>query len=103
MLILSRWFILLVLLMMPTLVSASVSDSLKSLIGGGDSGSKDSGNMTPSDFERMAMQIREKAIPHGKYSHSTCHWVWEISMAPEYHDHHFLDRGTADGPQSCSQ
>ncbi|MEI6322932.1 MAG: hypothetical protein WCP60_07515 [bacterium] len=62
MLILSRWFILLVLLMMPTLVSASVSDSLKSLIGGGDSGSKDSGNMTPSDFERMAMQIREKAI-----------------------------------------
>ena len=48
--------ILLLLILVPALSQASVSDSIKSWIKG------DSGSMSQADFERMAMQIREKAI-----------------------------------------
>ena len=56
MLIFSRRF-LLISLLLPSLAGASVSDSIKSWIGGSDSG-----NMSDADFERMAVQIRERAI-----------------------------------------
>ena len=45
-----------ILMLLPALLQASVSESLKSWIKG------DSGNMSQADFERMAIQIREKAI-----------------------------------------
>jgi hypothetical protein len=41
----------------PLAANASVSDSIKSFFNNGDSGA-----MSSADFERMAMQIREKAI-----------------------------------------
>ncbi len=56
MLIFPRQSLLILLLFLPSLGMASVADTLKSLIGG------DSGNMSAADFEKMAMQIREKAI-----------------------------------------
>ncbi len=59
MLIFQRSSLLVLLMLWPSLAVASVSDSLKSLIG---ESSTSSGNMTDADFERMAMQIREKAI-----------------------------------------
>jgi len=46
----------LLLLLATGCVQASISEKVKSWVGG------DSGAMTPADFERMAMQIREKAI-----------------------------------------
>lgn len=50
-------FLFLLLALQPFAVEASVSDSIKSFFGNGDSGA-----MSSADFERMAMQIREKAI-----------------------------------------
>jgi hypothetical protein len=44
----------------PLLVRAAPSESLKSLIG------RDSGNVTPADLEKMAIQIREKAVNRTK-------------------------------------
>lgn len=53
--------LVLVLMMLPALHSpvatASVGDTIKSFLNNGDSGA-----MSSADFERMAMQIREKAI-----------------------------------------
>jgi hypothetical protein len=52
-------FLILLSLLLPSLASASISDvvdSVKSHFG------SDSGAMSSADFERMAMQIREKAI-----------------------------------------
>ena len=64
MLIFSRSFLLMLVLLAPTLAVASVSDSLKTLMGSdsGNNTTKDSGNMSAADFDRMAMQIRERAI-----------------------------------------
>ena len=52
-------FLILLSLLLPSLASASISDvvdSVKARFG------TDSGAMSSADFERMAMQIREKAI-----------------------------------------
>jgi len=49
-------------LFLPLLAMASVSASLTSWVGGDSAKSSDSGNMTDADFQRIAMQIREKEI-----------------------------------------
>ena len=51
-----RFVLLLVPLLLPSPAVASVSSSLKSFISG------DPGTMTSQDFEKMAIQIRERAI-----------------------------------------
>lgn len=49
-------FLLVLLFLLSLSAQASFLDDLKSKIGG------DSGNMSPEDFEKMAIQIRERAI-----------------------------------------